>query len=276
MLRDPNVLSSMREFLNNPQAVDLVIQNNPMLRNNPQAREILQSPFMRSMLSNPEMILAAARMRSAMGGGAGGSAFPAPGATDNTPAGAPAAGGQEGNNAANPWASGGLFGMPGAGAGLGAGAGAGAGAANPFMALLNPFGAPPATQPAGTPAASGDNSAQRDASATTGSAPTGQAGGNNVPAGNPFAGLFGAPPAGGANPFGMTPEMMQQMMQMMGGLGGAGEPAAPADTRPPEERYAEQLQQLNEMGFYDFDQNVAALRRSGGNVQGAVNFLLGG
>jgi ubiquilin len=54
-----------------------------------------------------------------------------------------------------------------------------------------------------------------------------------------------------------------------------GAPAAPPDNRPPEERYADQLRQLNEMGFYDFDRNVAALRRSGGNVQGAIDYLLG-
>jgi len=52
--------------------------------------------------------------------------------------------------------------------------------------------------------------------------------------------------------------------------------AAPVDNRPPEERYADQLRQLNDMGFYDFDRNVAALRRSGGSVQGAINELLGG
>jgi ubiquilin len=30
------------------------------------------------------------------------------------------------------------------------------------------------------------------------------------------------------------------------------------------------------MGFYEFDRNVAALRRSGGNVQGAIEHLLNG
>jgi ubiquilin len=85
----------------------------------------------------------------------------------------------------------------------------------------------------------------------------------------------------------MNLEQMQQVMQMLGGgspsdfsggLGGFGragaEPAAPADTRPPEVRYEEQLRQLNDMGFFDFDRNVAALRRSGGSVQGAVEYLL--
>jgi ubiquilin len=77
--------------------------------------------------------------------------------------------------------------------------------------------------------------------------------------------------AGGANPF----------AALMGGGGGAGgfgapAPAAPADTRPPEEVYQSQLAQLNEMGFYEFDRNVSALRRSGGNVQGAIEYLLSG
>ncbi|KAK7732455.1 hypothetical protein SLS53_008459 [Cytospora paraplurivora] len=287
MLSNPNIAQAMNEALNNPQMVDLMIQANPMLRNNPQAREIIQSPFFRSMLTNPDTLRAVAQMRRSMGGGAGGEAFPAPGATDTTPAGAAAAGAEGGAfNAQNP-----LpfpifpgFGAPGAGAGAGFGAGAGAGGAgaNPFMALLNPFGAPAAAPQTGnTPAAPGNPAAQPSAPTATGAGatPTGQAGSNpsSLPP-NPFAGLFGAPQGAGAaapNPFGMTPEMMQNFMQMMGGVPG-GEQAAPADTRPPEERYAEQLRQLNEMGFFDFDQNIAALRRSGGNVQGAVNFLLGG
>ncbi|KAK6829874.1 deubiquitination-protection protein dph1 [Apiospora arundinis] len=73
----------------------------------------------------------------------------------------------------------------------------------------------------------------------------------------------------------MSNESLMQMMQMLGmnSPGGGGSPA-PADNRPPEERYADQLRQLNDMGFYDFDRNIAALRRSGGSVQGAVEHLL--
>ncbi|KAI3399911.1 hypothetical protein diail_5067 [Diaporthe ilicicola] len=312
MLSNPNVAQAMNEALNNPQLVDVMIQSNPMLRDNPNAREIIQSPFFRNMLTNPDMLRTVAQMRRSMGGGGGAEAFPAPGATDTTPADAAAAAGA--NNAQPPQfplMMPGMFGGPGAGGGAG---GAGAQGANPFAALFNPFGAaaPPAPQTGagadGAPSAagagqtpSGDHAAQRDASAAAGSMPPSQTGGNtpSQPP-NPFAGLLGLPQGGAANPFGMTPEMMQNFMQMMRGapqggaanplgmtpetmqnfmqnfMGGAAEPAAPADTRPPEERYAEQLSQLNEMGFYDFDQNVAALRRSGGNVQGAVNFLLGG
>jgi ubiquilin len=85
-------------------------------------------------------------------------------------------------------------------------------------------------------------------------------------AANPFAALFGPGGGfGGAGGFG-------------GGAGGFGAPApaAPADTRPPEEVYESQLRQLNEMGFFEFERNVSALRRSGGNVQGAIEYLLNG
>lgn len=319
MLSNPNVAQAMNEALNNPQLVDVMIQSNPMLRDNPNAREIIQSPFFRNMLTNPDMLRTVAQMRRSMGGGAGGEAFPAPGATDTTPAdaaGAGAGGGAGGPNNAQasqfPFMTPGMFGGPGAGAAGGFG-GAGSQGANPFAALFNPLGATAPAAPqtgagaGGAPVAtsttqtsSGDNSAQRDApGGDTGSAQPRQPGSDSQPP-NPFAGLFGGPQGGAANPFGMTPEMMQNFAQMMRGapqggaanpfgmtpemmqnvmqnlMGGGAEPAAPADTRPPEERYAEQLSQLNEMGFYDFDQNVAALRRSGGNVQGAVNFLLGG
>lgn len=65
----------------------------------------------------------------------------------------------------------------------------------------------------------------------------------------------------------------------MGGLAGMGQQQQQQqerDTRPPEVRYEEQLRQLNDMGFYEFDRNVQALRRSGGSVQGAVEYLLQG
>lgn len=57
-------------------------------------------------------------------------------------------------------------------------------------------------------------------------------------------------------------------------LGGGGAGAPPADSRPPEERYATQLEQLNGMGFHDSQANIRALRLSGGNVEGAVGILL--
>ncbi|KAJ3771180.1 hypothetical protein FB446DRAFT_116892 [Lentinula raphanica] len=85
--------------------------------------------------------------------------------------------------------------------------------------------------------------------------------------------------AGAANPFGMlNPAMMQQMFGGggFGGMGGFGAPAAPADSRPPEERFQVQLQQLNDMGFTNAAQNIRALLATGGNVHSAIEYILGG
>ncbi|KAK4157760.1 hypothetical protein C8A00DRAFT_29297 [Chaetomidium leptoderma] len=276
MLSDPMVAQTMTEALNNPNFVDQMIRSNPTLASMPHAREMLQSPYFRNMITNPEAIRMAARMRRAFQGG-GDSAFPAPGATDNTPAGAPGAGGSAaaGDNTNDMLRS--LFGGAGAGGNPFA-----PDAANPLASLL---GMMPPGGPSGGAAATGQapaaSSENRDASAASGQA-------GQPP--NPFSALFGglgqgtAP--GGANaannnPFGlppMSPEAMQQMAQLwgMGSPGTAAAAAAPADNRPPEERYADQLRQLNDMGFFDFDQNVTALRRSGGSVQGAIEYLLSG
>ncbi|KAI1459920.1 hypothetical protein F4805DRAFT_419147 [Annulohypoxylon moriforme] len=310
MLSNPHVAQQMNEMMNNDAFIEMMIQSNPMLRNNPNAREIVRSPLFRHMMTSPEALRGAARLQRALGGRqAAQNAFPMPGVTDNTPN-PPASNGTAGNNNANGGsnqnASGqpSLFdpalwgGLPSPGA-----SGAGAGA-NPFGALFNPFAAPTterqgATGTNATPAAGG---AQAETGTTNAGQGQGQAAGTQNPSSpppNPFAGLLGAsglfapPPAGGAaseagagaagNPLGqmppMQPEMLQQMIQMlgMGSPSGSPAPAAPtppADNRPPEERYSEQLRLLNDMGFYDFDRNIAALRRSGGSVQGAVEHLL--
>lgn len=280
MLSNPMIAQTMNEALNNPNFIDYMIRSNPTLANMPNAREMLQSPYFRNMMTNPDAIRMAARMRRVLQGG-GDAAFPAPGATDNTPAGAPGAGGSAagGNeNVNDPLRA--LFGAPG-------------GTGNPFASLLGmmPPGGPAAG--AGTTGQAPPASNQTAASAGPGDGSTpstntqGQAGNAGQPP-NPFSALFGmgpgaAPGANASNPLGLpplSPEAMQQMAQMwgLGGLGGLGSPgaapAAPADNRPPEERYADQLRQLNDMGFFDFERNVTALRRSGGSVQGAVEYLL--
>jgi len=97
----------------------------------------------------------------------------------------------------------------------------------------------------------------------------------------------GAPPAAGAPP-GMDSAFMNsplgQMMQQMnsraamlgGGMGFPMAPPPPADPRPPEERFEVQLGQLQAMGFSDARQNVRALLASGGNVEAAIEYILGG
>lgn len=99
-----------------------------------------------------------------------------------------------------------------------------------------------------------------DEEPSAGSGDAAAAGSGAAAAANPLASLFG----NGAPPF--DPSAF---------FGGAAPAASsPPDNRPPEERYESQLRQLNDMGFFDFDQNVAALRRSGGSVQGAIEHLL--
>jgi ubiquilin len=289
MMSDPATAQALNEALDNPQFLDHLISTNPYLRSVPNAREMLRSPALRNMISNPEYMRAAMRLQRQMGGGPfGASAFPAPGATDTTPAGAPASGSTGANTsgqapAQNPWAGMDPFAMFGPGSGFG-GVGAGANpptspfaanpqgnpfaAGNPFASLFTP---PPQSAPAASAQTGGDTT-QRSAEGSATAAPAAPAGSvagatgtaQNPPPPNPFASLF--------NPANVSPEMMAQMMQLFGGMGAP--PPQPQDNRPPEERYADQLRQLNDMGFFDFDRNIAALRRSGGSVQGAIEHLL--
>ena len=102
-----------------------------------------------------------------------------------------------------------------------------------------------------------------------------------------------AGPGAGAGQAGQMPDFgaLQQMLGQMGGGGGAGAgapfggfggfggagsppPAQPQDNRPPEERFAAQLVQLNDMGFVNPQQNIRALQACGGNVQAAVEYLI--
>ena len=91
--------------------------------------------------------------------------------------------------------------------------------------------------------------------------------------GDPFA-MFGG---GGANPAGL-----EAMLGMFGGgggmgtgMGGGGAPAMPAPAvADPETAYAQQLQQLNDMGFWDREANIRVLIATQGNVNAAVERLL--
>lgn len=283
MLENPQFQSSINEALQNPAMIDMMIQQNPMLRDmGPGVRQMFESPEFRRMLTDPNSIRQMMQMQRAMGGGGmggGEGAFPAPGVTNTT---APENQGSQQNPPANPFGQ--IPQNP-----LG----------NPFSALFgaggNPLGAP-------SPAATGTTQPEGTQGTTDRSATDGQ----NQQAQNPFASLlnpalFGNAGAGqgGVNPFNpqqnpflRDPALLSQMMQGMGGQGGEGAGAnplaamlggggfggfgapQPPDNRPPEERYADQLRQLNDMGFFEFERNIEALRRSGGSVQGAVEYLL--
>ena len=125
--------------------------------------------------------------------------------------------------------------------------------ANPYAALAAMLGSMPPPQPGAAPGAN------------TGANP-----------GSPTGGTPGTTP----NPFGMVdPALVQSLLGGMGGFGGfpsSGAPAQPADSRPPEERFQVQLQQLQDMGFTNASQNVRALLATGGNVHAAIEYILGG
>ncbi|KAK9473079.1 uncharacterized protein V1510DRAFT_377410 [Dipodascopsis tothii] len=248
-MSNPMFQQSINQMLQNPQLLDYIIQSSPGLQNmGPQVRSMLQSEQFRSMMTNPDVMRQMMSMNRMFGGNAMGGGFPMPGQQQG------GAFPEPGRTNTTTTAEGGA--AP-AGATAGAPGAAGAAPANPF-AMLFPGGQPPAggADPFSmfNPAFFGGNQA---AGAGTGAAPaaTGEAG-QQAPAANPF----------------MSPELLN----MMFGGAGAGAAAAPEDNRPPEERYEGQLRQLNELGFFDFDRNVRALRRSGGNVQGAIEALLDG
>ena len=280
----------------------------------PQVRQAMQNPAIRRMMTDPEMMRQATQMQRQLGGGmfgggAGEGAFPMPGATDTTPGQAgerTAPGGNAAGTGAgqlNPFDPFAMFGNLGA---SGQGYQDAAAAENPFRAMFQGIGnstrlanntsqPPPGQENSTTNTSANQQSQQQSQQPANPFAAMAQnpmmqnllqnpqlmqqmmqsmmgspsqsgdinSDSSNVPntsQTNPFAALFGP---GGMGSLGA------------GGLGGVGAaPAAPADTRPPEERFQEQLRQLNDMGFCEFDRNVEALRRSGGSVQGAVEYLL--
>ncbi|KAA8535929.1 hypothetical protein F0562_028407 [Nyssa sinensis] len=65
------------------------------------------------------------------------------------------------------------------------------------------------------------------------------------------------------------------MMNMFGGLGAGGLTVPNTPDVPPEQLYATQLSQLQEMGFFDTQENIRALLATSGNVHAAVERLLG-
>ncbi|PON78478.1 Ubiquilin [Trema orientale] len=67
---------------------------------------------------------------------------------------------------------------------------------------------------------------------------------------------------------------LELLMNMFGGLGAGGFAVPNNPDVPPEELYATQLSQLQEMGFFDTQENIRALRATSGNVHAAVERLL--
>lgn len=246
--------NQMRTMLSRPEVVDQIIASNPQLSSLPGIREMFQNEQFREFLLDPQSMARAAEFSRMMGG----------------PNGAGGMGGM-----------GGLGGLGGFG-GFGGGGAGGAGRQAGGQAQWPPAGA------FGTPSGGGD-AAQRSGTeqqgATTGS--TGSSGQQQT-APNPFGGAGGA---GGGFPM-FDPALMQQLLgggagggnaggaggnpfaALLGGGAGAGAGnRASSDSRPPEERFSEQLAQMQAMGLTDGSANLRALLISGGSVEGAMSIL---
>ncbi|KAJ1851688.1 hypothetical protein LPJ73_002982 [Coemansia sp. RSA 2703] len=79
----------------------------------------------------------------------------------------------------------------------------------------------------------------------------------------------------GANPAASTPASQTPMFNPFAAFMNPNAAASPqASQQPPEERFQVQLQQLNDMGFWNAAQNIRALTMTGGNVEAAIEFLL--
>uniref|UniRef100_A0A452IL08 Uncharacterized protein n=1 Tax=Gopherus agassizii TaxID=38772 RepID=A0A452IL08_9SAUR len=96
--------------------------------------------------------------------------------------------------------------------------------------------------------------------------PPSSTGGSTIPE-NPVSSTStpaSASPAGGSNP---QQQLMQQMIQLLAG----GNP----QVQSPEVRFQQQLEQLNAMGFINREANLQALIATGGDINAAIERLLG-
>ncbi|XP_028255924.1 ubiquilin-4 isoform X1 [Parambassis ranga] len=89
--------------------------------------------------------------------------------------------------------------------------------------------------------------------------------GGGIPTENPAS----SPSSAGTNA--AQQQLMQQMLQMFAGGGGGGS----ATTQTPEVRFQSQLDQLNAMGFINREANLQALIATGGDINAAIERLLG-
>jgi ubiquilin len=271
MLNDPEIMRQSMEMMRNPALLDQAMRGQDRALSN---IESMPGGFnaLRRMYTDVQ-----APMEEALAGGGAPRPRPAPAAPAPPPI-----------DPSNPFAA--LFDLPSANNG-----GGGGGAAQPAAPLPNPWGGAAAAPP---PAAA----------AGGGAAPA-------FPFGAPAGGMGGVPPdmfrtlmqnpafvdmainqdptlraMVDANPGFRDMLRDPALLDMIGGgagagagmmpgaFGGGGGGAAPpaASAVPPQERYRAQLAALNDMGFVDEQANIRALQATGGNVNAAIERLLGG
>ena len=253
MMQNPMFQQAFDQMLANPELMRSMIENNPMIANNPMLRQQMEM-----VLNNPEMLRQSMEMLRNLGQNGGDlSAMmqnPEVQAAMNDP--------QFMQNAMNM--------MSGAGG-------------NPFAGL---FGQQPAAQ---QPAASTAGTAAPSATATT-SAPTSS---KDKEIFYKITGLTQSPELDAKLNAPKASRAVRQLIEACRSLrregvevfpsveeiaNTAATPAAPAPAPAisNEERFASQLQQMNEMGLNDNDKNIRALLASNGNVNVAIERIFSG
>uniref|UniRef100_UPI003AAC1E51 ubiquilin-4 n=1 Tax=Centroberyx gerrardi TaxID=166262 RepID=UPI003AAC1E51 len=91
--------------------------------------------------------------------------------------------------------------------------------------------------------------------------------GGSVPPENPPASAPGSSPTSATSPSQQQQQLMQQMLQMFAGGG--------PSPQTPEVRFQQQLDQLSAMGFINREANLQALIATGGDINAAIERLLG-
>lgn len=86
MLSNPATQAMMQQMMNDPNMIEMMINMNPMIRDNPMLCNMLRNPAMRAQLFNPQTLQAAMSMQQMFGNPAAGGV---PGAADTTGASAP-------------------------------------------------------------------------------------------------------------------------------------------------------------------------------------------
>ncbi|KAL8432851.1 hypothetical protein Efla_007694 [Eimeria flavescens] len=268
MMQSPFFQQAMDSLMQNPQTFRTLVESVPALRPMlPMMQGLLDNPERMRAMFNPQMMQASIQMQQAM---------------------QQMRGPQQDGAAADPAA---------------AAAGGAPGGAPPFFAALQAATAgmaPPAAGGAGAPSSGGGAPAGGTAAGGGAPNPLGSMGSGNMA----FASMLqqaeemmrtnpelmsqvmqavmggGGPAAafgqGGARPGGAPGGAPSNPLAALGSLGSMGAmfPPAAADTRPPEERFASQLQSLTDMGFIDRDANLAALQETDGDVNAAITRLL--
>jgi ubiquilin len=261
MMSNPIVQNSIQQMLQNPQLLQALLANNPLaqqLANNPQVAAALQNPDLYRQLSDPATLQMVTQMYNnmfGMGMGMGGMpgygvgvqpgqqppSASAPTVSTGSPTNVPA--NTTGSNPQQP--------------------------ANPFAAInLEPLISSLAQQQAGGTPPVNTTSTPSANTTGTGSTPPSQA---------------GIPPGTTIPPPGSVPQFAGTMPGLGGTMPGLGTwpffpitPMAQQPVQDPEQRFAVQLQQLNDMGFTNRQLNIQCLLMSNGNVDLAIERMLNG